>query len=105
MEKGAEKTIYLGAFYNEGAVFSQEDGPLPKSAGYSNAITITLPYGDWDHINRITWITIGGGSVREYGITRECGGKPRHYGMFLSKRDMADCFHRPGKGVAKVILP
>ena len=65
-----QKNRYLGNLYNKGAILSWEDGLLsPKSAGYNNVIGITPPYGDWDHINRITWITIGAGSVRKHDIT------------------------------------
>lgn len=37
-----------------------EDGPLyEKSAGCNNVIGITPPYGDGDHINRITGASMG----------------------------------------------
>lgn len=38
-----------------------EDGLLSeKSAGYNNVIGIAPPYGDGDHINRITGVPMGG---------------------------------------------
>lgn len=82
-----------------------EDGRLtPKSAGYNNVIDITPPYGDWDHINRITWITMGRGSVCKYDSTGKCGAEPRCYGMFQHERDMTDfVIHRQGEGVAEVL--
>lgn len=41
-----------------------EDGLLSKkSAGFNNVIGIIAPYGDGDHINRITGASMGGGSA------------------------------------------
>ena len=46
----------MGNLYNKGAILGWEGGLLsPKSADDNDVIGITLPYGDWDHINRITW--------------------------------------------------
>lgn len=47
-----------------------EDGLLSeKSAGYNNVIGIAPPYGDGDHINRITGVPMGGGGSAHDHIT------------------------------------
>lgn len=54
-----------------------EDGLLSeKSAGCSNVIGITPPYGDGDHINRITGVSMGGGFAHKQHHGKSTVGMP-----------------------------